>query len=142
LKITQPFSITFEKKMNENRISREVIGCAIKVHSILGPGLLENVYKECLAQECMASGLVVKREVGVPVIYHDIRMDCGYRLDLLIENKLVIEVKSVERLLDLHKAQVLTYLRLGDYRLGLLLNFNVLRLKDGCVRLINGQIME
>lgn len=128
--------------MNENQLSNFVIGTAIEVHRQLGPGLLENVYKECLAQGLINKGINVQKEVPVPVVYQGIKLQCGYRLDLLVEGKLVIEIKSVDQLNDIHIAQVLTYLRLGDYRLGLLLNFNVIKIKDGCRRLINGQITD
>jgi GxxExxY protein len=126
--------------MNENQLSHLVIGNAIQVHRQLGPGLLENVYKECLAHALMNAGANVQKEVPVPVVFQGIKLGCGYRLDLLVESKLVIEIKSVEQLNDIHLAQVLTYLRLGDYKLGLLLNFNVIRMMDGCRRVINGQI--
>jgi GxxExxY protein len=136
------FVTHFWKKMNENKIASVVIGVAIEVHRQLGPGLLENVYKECLAHALIEAGLSVEKEVPVPVIFHDIKLPCGYRIDLLVEGILLIEIKSVERLNDIHIAQVLTYLKLGDYRLGLLMNFNVLKLKDGFRRLINGQVKE
>jgi GxxExxY protein len=126
--------------MNENELSRLVIGKGIEVHRTLGPGLLENVYKECLAHALISVGLDVKKEVVVPVVYEDIKLQCGYRIDLLVEDKLVIEVKSVQQLGELHFAQLLTYLKLGDFSLGLLMNFNTVRLIDGCRRVIHGQI--
>lgn len=128
--------------MNENQLSHVVIGIVIDVHRQLGPGLLESVYKECLAHALINAGLQVQKEVAVPVVFHGLKLSCGYRLDLLVERKLVLEIKSVEQLNDIHMAQVLTYLKLGDYRLALLLNFNVLRIKDGCRRIINGQIND
>ncbi len=120
----------------ENNLSHVTIDCAIKVHKALGPGLLESAYKECLAFELSQEGFDVKREVAMPLVYKNITMDCGYRIDLLIEKKLIIEVKSVEALNDVYIAQVLTYLKLSGCRLGLLINFNVALLKNGIKRLI------
>ena len=128
--------------MNENQLSKIVIGIAIDVHRQLGPGLLESAYKECLAHALINSGLEVIKEVAIPIVYQGMKLSCGYRLDLLVENKLVLEIKSVEKLNDIHMAQVLTYLKLGDYKLALLLNFNVIRIKDGCRRIINGHISD
>lgn len=122
----------------ENILATEVIGAAIKVHKQLGPGLLESAYKECLYYELFKSGVSVEKEKAVPLIYEDVKLDCGYRLDLILENKLIIEVKSVEALNDIHLAQTLTYLKLSKCKLGLLINFNVLLLKDGIKRVING----
>ncbi len=124
--------------MTENEITQKVIGFAMEVHKKLGPGLLENAYKECLYYEVATSGLTVLKEKPLPLVYKEVKLECGYRLDLLVMNKVVVEIKSVEELSDLHLAQVLTYLRLGDYKLGLLINFNVLLLKDGVKRVING----
>ena len=126
--------------MTENEIAHRVIGAAIDVHSGLGPGLLENVYKNCLFYKIRKSGLFVEKEKEMPVIFEEVKLDCGYRLDLLIERKLVVEIKSVEALHDLHLAQILTYLKLGGYKLGLLINFNVARLKQGLKRVINGTL--
>lgn len=123
--------------MTENEIAGKVIGCAIKVHRALGPGLLENSYQECLFYEISQSGLYVEKEKPMPLVYEQVKLDCGYRLDLLIENKLVIELKAVETLDDVHLAQILTYLKLGNFRLGLLINFNVTLLKNGIKRVIN-----
>ena len=128
--------------MNENTLAEIVIGIAIDVHRELGPGLLESVYKECLFMALSKKGLQVRKEVPVAVHYDGVKLPCGYRLDLLIEERLVVEIKSVDQLNEIHMAQVLTYLKLGDFRLGLLMNFNSLRLKHGCRRLINGQILE
>lgn len=122
--------------MTENEISKIVLDCAIKIHKQLGPGLLENVYKECLAHELSQRGLSVRKEVPLPVYYEGVKLEVGYRLDILIENKVLIEIKSVEAIHDLHKAQVLTYLKLSDCKLGLLINFNVLFLMDGYQRLV------
>ena len=123
--------------MIEDELSNIVIGCAIKVHKALGPGLLESVYKECLYYEIIKADIGVEKEKSLPIVYKEIKFECGYRIDLLIENKLVVELKSVEELHDIHLAQILTYLKLSKCKLGLLLNFNVVRLKDGIKRVIN-----
>jgi GxxExxY protein len=120
----------------ENDLATEVIGAAIIVHKSLGPGLLESAYKECLFYELVKKGLYVEKEKPLPLVYEEIKLDCGYRLDLLVENKLVIEIKAVEALTDIHLAQVLTYLKVSGCRLGLLINFNVLKVKDGIRRII------
>lgn len=124
--------------MTENEISYKVIGHALKVHFELGPGLLESAYKECLFYSLGKENLYVAKEKALPLVFEEVRMDCGYRADLVVEGKLLIEVKSVEALHDLHVAQTLTYLKLGKFHLGLLINFNVLKLKDGIKRIING----
>jgi GxxExxY protein len=121
----------------ENRLSRIIIGKAIEVHRYLGPGLLESAYQECLFYELTSSGLLVEKEKPLPIIYKKIKLDHGYRIDLLVEQKVVIELKTVELLTDIHAAQILTYLKLGSYRLGLLINFDVLLLKSGIKRFIN-----
>jgi len=126
--------------MSENEISNIVIGAAIEVHKVLGPGLLESAYKECLYYKLFQSGLNVVKEKAMPLIFEEVILECGYRIDLLVENKVVIEVKSVEALNDIHLAQTLTYMKLGDYKLGLLMNFNVVKLKDGIKRVINGSL--
>jgi len=126
--------------MNENELSNRVIGIAIEVHKALGPGLLESAYKECLFYEIAKAGLYVEKEKPMPLIYHEVKLECGYRLDLLIERKLVVEIKSVEALNEVHFAQTLTYMKLGNFKLGLLINFNVIRLKEGIKRVINGQL--
>lgn len=123
--------------MIENGISKTIIGCAIDVHKQLGPGLLESAYQECLFYELQQRGLKVKKEVPMPIVYKEVKLNHGYRIDLLVENKVVVELKTVEELNDVHTAQVLTYLKLGSYRLGLLLNFNVSILKNGIKRIIN-----
>lgn len=122
--------------MNVNKLSNIVIGKALKVHSALGPGLLESAYAECLRYELEEGGIIVKREVPQPVRYREVELNHGYRIDLLVENALVIEIKSVEALNEVHFAQVLTYLKLGNFPLGLLLNFNVKSLKHGIKRII------
>ncbi len=121
----------------ENDISKKIIGSAINVHQSLGPGLLESAYQECLYYKLQKEGLFVEKEKPMPLIFEEVRLDCGYRLDLLVERKVVIEIKSVEALTDVHLAQVLTYMKLGDYRLGLLINFNVVLLKNGIKRVAN-----
>ncbi len=123
--------------MTENEISFVVIGNAIKIHKQLGPGLLESVYENALAYELKTSGLFVEQQLALPMIYNDIKMECGYRIDLRIEKKLIIEVKSIETLAPVHFAQVLTYLKLSECKLGLLINFNTIRLKDGIHRIVN-----
>lgn len=124
--------------MTENELSNRLIGLAIYVHSVLGPGLLESAYKECLYYVAAKEGLFVEKEKAMPLVFEEVKLDCGYRIDLLIEHKLLIEIKSVEALNAIHLTQTLTYMRLGDYKLGLLLNFNVVRLKDGIKRVVNG----
>jgi len=123
--------------MIENEISNKIIGCAISVHKQLGPGLLESAYQECLYYELKEAGLKVQKEKPMPIVYKDVKLDHGYRIDLLVEEKVVIELKTVDFLTDVHTAQVLTYMRLGNYKLGLLLNFQVSVLKHGIKRLIN-----
>jgi GxxExxY protein len=118
-------------------LSERVIGCAIEVHRHLGPGLLESAYEDCLCFELGAAGLVFRRQVQLPVIYKGMPLAAAYRLDLLIADRLVVEVKSVERILAVHEAQLLTYLRLSGHRAGLLLNFNHAVLKEGIRRVVN-----
>lgn len=126
--------------MTENEISRVIFDCALKVHKSLGPGLLESAYEECLYYELMKTGLVVEKQKALPLIYEDIKLEIGYRLDIIVENKVVIEVKAVEGLNDIHLAQTLTYLKLSDCKLGMLINFNVTLIKNGIKRVINGKI--
>jgi len=123
--------------MTENEISNKVIGLAIDVHQSLGPGLLESAYKECLYYKLRKEGFFVEKEKPMPLIYEEVKLECGYRIDLLVEKKFVIEIKSVDALNDVHFAQTLTYMKLGDYKLGLLINFNVALLKDGIKRIAN-----
>lgn len=123
--------------MGLNELSYKVIGLAIEVHRELGPGLLESAYKECLFYELQKADLLVEKEKGLPIIYKDVKLDHGYRIDLLIEQKLVIEIKTVERFTDVHFAQVLTYLRLGGFQVGLLMNFDSKILKTNIKRFIN-----
>ncbi|TPV34668.1 GxxExxY protein [Paucihalobacter ruber] len=126
--------------MSENEISKIIIGCALVVHKQLGPGLLESAYKECLFYKLQQESLFVEKEKPMPLVFEDIKLECGYRIDLLVENKVVIELKSVESLTDVHLAQTLTYMKLGGYKLGLLINFNVALLKQGIKRVINGDL--
>lgn len=122
----------------ENDIATNIIGLALDVHGTLGPGLPEAVYKECLYYKVAKAGFEVEKEKVLPVFFEGVRMECCYRIDLLINKRLVIEVKSVKSLNDLHFAQTVSYLKLGNYKLGLLINFNVLKLKDDIRRIING----
>jgi GxxExxY protein len=124
--------------MNENDLSNLVINRALKVHTALGPGLLESSYKECLFYELQQTGLFVEKEKALPLVYGEVKLECGYRVDLMVERKLVIETKAVELISDVYLAQVLTYLRLSGCRLGLLLNFNVKSLRSGIRRVVNG----
>lgn len=123
--------------MNENDLSFKIIGIALELHKNVGPGLLESVYENALAYDLRLAGLKVEQQVKMPFIYKEIRMDVGYRLDLLVENKVVIEVKSIEYLAPVHYAQILTYLKLSELKLGLLINFNSKLLKDGTHRIVN-----
>jgi len=120
----------------ENELSNIIIGCAIEVHKQLGPGLLESAYQECLYYELIEAGLTVVKEKSMPIVYKEVKLDHGYRIDLLVNNKVVIEIKTIEAFTDVHTAQVLTYLKLGNYKLGLLLNFHVSTLKTGIKRVI------
>ncbi len=126
--------------MIENELSKKVIGAAIEVHRELGPGLLESSYEACLLYELKAMGLNVSSQVYLPVIYKNVEVKAGYRIDILVENKLIVEVKAVDMLAGIHTAQLLTYLRLKDIKLGLLINFNNVRLIDGLKRIVNGEL--
>jgi GxxExxY protein len=123
--------------MIENEISNNIIGKAIELHKFLGSGLLESAYKECLFYELQKAGIYVEKEKPIPLIYNNVKLECGYRIDILAEHKVVIEIKSVEALNEVHMAQTLTYMKLGDYKLGLLINFNVVLLKTGIRRVVN-----
>jgi GxxExxY protein len=120
--------------MELSELTGRIIGCAMKVHSVLGPGLLESAYQQCLVHELKTSGLKTKSELLLPVVYGDVRLDAGYRIDILVEDTVVLELKAVDELAPIHKAQVISYLKLGGYPLGLLINFNVVHLKDGIGR--------
>ncbi len=126
--------------MTENEISSKIIGASIEVHKQLDPGLLESTYEICLIQELKEAGLEFNQQVALPVIYKDVRLDAGYRIDLIVENKVIVELKSVDALADIHVDQILTYLKLKDIKLGLLINFNSVRLVDGVKRIINGNL--
>lgn len=123
--------------MNENELSNIVIGVAIQIHKLLGPGLLESAYEECLFYEINKYGLYVEKQKPMPLMYEDVKLECGYRIDLIVENKLILELKSVVTLNDVHLAQILTYLKLAKCKLGLLINFNVALLKNGIKRIVN-----
>lgn len=122
--------------MEINKITEKIIGCAIEVHKVLGPGLLESAYEECLSYELLQNGLKIERQKPVPVIYKYVKLECGYRIDILVEDSVIIELKSIEGITPVHEAQVLTYLKFTEKKIGLLINFNVLRLKDGLRRFI------
>jgi GxxExxY protein len=122
--------------MTDNEITHEIIGAAIEVHKHLGPGLLESAYEECLAHELQLRNLRAERQKPVPVVYKETKLECGYRIDLLVEGRIVVELKSVESLAPIHEAIILTYLRMSGHRLGLLINFHVTALKDGIRRFI------
>ncbi|WP_456315583.1 GxxExxY protein [Pseudomonas shirazensis] len=131
------FEESNESRNKLDKITYKIIGLAIDVHKQLGPGLLESAYQECLYYEIVNSGLIVEKQKTLPIIYKDIKLDHGYRIDLLIENKIVIELKTVEAFTDVHFAQILTYLKLGNYPLGLLINFDSKILKNNIKRFIN-----
>lgn len=125
--------------MREEELGRSVVDAALKVHSALGPGLLESAYEACLAHELEKRGLRVVRQQPMPITYDGVRLDIGYRVDLLLDNLVIVELKTVEKVLPIHTAQLLSYLKLGGWRLGFLLNFNVAHMKDGIKRLVNTQ---
>src|SRR5690625_3350106 len=126
--------------MSENEISNIIIGAAIEVHKQLGPGLLESSYETCLAYELRQNGLFVITQVALPVVYKDVKLEAGYRIDILVENKVIVEIKAVDALADIHTAQLLTYLKLKNLKLGLLINFNNVRVIDGVRRILNGYL--
>ena len=117
-------------------LTAKIIGCAIEVHKLLGPGLLESAYEECLAFELKNEGMEIKRQLPVPIVYKEIKLECGYRIDILVEDKIILELKSVEQLNPIHEAQILTYMQFASKRLGLLMNFNVTKFKNGFRRYI------
>ena len=127
-----------KKMIRENELSHEIIGAAIEVHRQLGPGLLESAYEECLAHELFLRNISFERQNPMPVVYKDVKLDCGYRLDFLVAGLVVVELKAVDALAPIHEAQVLTYLKLSQCKLGLVINFNVPVLKDGIKRLVLG----
>ena len=126
--------------MDENEISKIVFESALKIHKVLGPGLVESAYEECLFYELKKYDFKVEKQKQLPLIYEEVRLDVGYRIDIIIEDKFIVEIKSVEALTDVHLAQLLTYLRLSNCKLGLLINFNVSLLKNGVRRVINGTL--
>lgn len=126
--------------MNEQQVSNLVFNAGLKVHKSLGPGLLESAYQECLFYELLMMGLHVTKQAALPLIYQEVKLEVGYRIDLLVEKKLIVEIKSVDAINDLHLAQVITYLKLSGCKLGLLINFNTLLFKDGVKRVINGTL--
>ena len=126
--------------MSENELAKIVLNSAFKVHQALGPGLLESTYEECLYYELRKAGINVEKQKALPLIYEEVRLDAGYRIDLLINNKLIIEIKAVDSLNDIHMAQIVTYLKLSGCKLGLLINFNTVLLKNGIKRVINGTL--
>ncbi len=122
--------------MNNNQITEKIIGSAIQVHRILGPGMLESVYEECLAFELRKLGLAIEKQKSIPIIYKDIKFDCGYRVDMIVEKKILLELKTVETISKVHIAQILTYMRFAYVDIGLLINFNVTTLKNGIKRFV------
>ena len=124
--------------MTENQIAKEIVDAAYKIHTTLGPGLLESVYEAVMVHDLKNRNLDVERQKPIPVVYEDVRLDEGFRADLLVEDKVIVELKSVETIAPVHKKQLLTYLRLADKRLGLLINFGVAKIKDGITRVVNG----
>lgn len=126
-----------KKIMNENELSKIIVDKCLKIHRALGPGLLESVYEEVLSYELMKDDLKCKRQVGIPVIYEDIKMDLGFRADMIVGDKVILELKSVENIMPVHKKQLLTYLKLTGMKLGLLINFNVDLIKNGITRIVN-----
>jgi len=124
--------------MDLNELSSTIIGAAIEVHKAIGPGLLESAYEECLCRELSIRGIAFERQKPLPIVYKDSKLNCGYRLDIVVENAIIIELKSCDQIDPLHKAQLLTYLKLSGLTLGLLLNFNMAIMRDGIVRIVNG----
>lgn len=124
--------------MNENEIAKIIFEAGLKVHKTLGPGLLESAYEECMYYELSKYGLKVEKQKALPLIYEEVKLDAGYRIDLLVESKVIVEIKSVEGLNDIHLAQILTYLKLSNCKLGLLINFNTVLFKSGVKRVVNG----
>jgi GxxExxY protein len=133
-------SAVVKNKMHENKIGAILLDASFAVHKELGPGLLESTYEACLGYESIQRGLAIETQVPLPVIYKEVKLDCGYKIDLRAERKVIVEVKSVEALNDVHLAQVLTYMKLSGCRLGYLINFNVKYLKDGIKRLVVGDL--
>ncbi len=126
-----------QRGMEENKITEIIIGCGIKVHKALGSGLLESAYEECLYYELLKTNLKTEKQKALPLIYEEVKLECGYRADIMVENKIIIEIKAIDALNDIHLAQVLTYLKLSKCKVGLLINFNVLKLTEGLRRVVN-----
>ncbi len=124
--------------MTENEIGETIIGAAIKVHTVVGPGLLESAYETCLGYELEKRGIRVRKQVLLPVRYEELTVDNGYRIDILVEDRVVVELKAIAAILPVHRGQLLSYLRLGSFKLGSLLNFRVTHMRDGIVRMVNG----
>jgi GxxExxY protein len=122
--------------MKDRELTHAILGCAMKVHAILGPGLLESAYEACLFYELMQAGLSVQKQKAIPLIYKDVEQDVGYRIDFLVEDRVIVELKAVDELNPVHTAQVITYLKLANCEIGLLINFNVVSLKDGIKRVV------
>ncbi|MCK5186513.1 MAG: GxxExxY protein [Deltaproteobacteria bacterium] len=125
------------KEEKLNKITETIIGVAINIHRALGPGLLESAYEVCMVYDLVKAGLKVEQQKPLPIVYRGVKLECGYRLDLMIENEVIVEIKSVEKLLPIHQAQLMSYLKLSDCRVGLLINFNVKILKNGIKRVVN-----
>ncbi len=123
--------------MTENELSKVIVDCCFKIHTSLGPGLLESVYEELLCYELRKSNLNLKRQQAIPVVYDNLKMELGFRADIIVENKVIIEIKSIEAIAPVHRKQLLTYLKITDLKLGLLVNFNVALIKDGVQRIVN-----
>ena len=123
-------------EMNKEEVFKRILDCSFQVHNALGPGLLESAYEECLYYELIQNGLKVEKQKALPLVYKEVKLDTGYRIDLFVENCIIIEIKSVDSLSDIHLAQILTYLKLSNCNLGLLVNFNVRHLKDGIKRVV------
>ena len=126
--------------MHENEIGTVILDAAFAVHKELGPGLLESTYETCLSYESVQRGLMIETQIALPVVYKEVKLDCGYRIDMRANKKVIVEVKSVEALNDIHLAQILTYLKLSNCKLGYLINFNVVKLKDGIKRVVLGKL--
>ena len=124
--------------MNEDEIGKLVINASMKIHTALGAGLLEGIYEACLAYELEKQGLPVRRQAALPIVYEGLKLDNAFRIDILVDDKVVVELKAIDNLLPVHSAQLLSYLKLGKYKLGYLLNFNVVHMKDGIKRMVNG----
>ena len=125
------------KEEKLNKITETIIGVAINIHRALGPGLLESAYEACMVYDLIKAGLKVEQQKPLPIVYRGVKLECGYRLDLMIANEVIIEIKSVEKLLPIHQAQLMSYLKLSDCKVGLLINFNVKVLKNGIKRVVN-----